>query len=216
MVKRLGSPPRILPDDDVGRDEAISVLQAGGLVALPTDTVYGLAVRLTTPGGIERLFRAKARPIDKGIALLLGRADQAGEVGIPNGGSNRLAAAFWPGPLTLVLPRNPLSNVPDVLTGGVPTIGVRLPDHQAPRTIASVVGPLPTTSANRSGGQNALDVSMVIAQLGNRVDLILDGGPTPGPMASTVVDCTGSTPVVLREGLIETARIMEAWRGGVD
>ena len=101
-----------------------------------------------------------------------------------------------------------------MLTDGVQTIGVRLPDHPSPRALAAAVGPLPTTSANLSGADNSLDANMVIAQLGSRIDLVLNGGRTAGAVASTVVDCTGPAPVVLREGVLGTTRILEALRGG--
>lgn len=216
MTRAGESGPRVVLDDAAGRAEAIAVLEAGGVVALPTDTVYGIAVKVSTPGGIERLFRVKDRPPEKGIALLLGDADQADAVGMPNSTSRRLADAFWPGPLTLVLPRRPGSNLPDVLTDGVRTIGVRVPDHPTPRALAAAVGPLPTTSANLSGAENSVDANMVIAQLGNRIDLVLNGGRTMGAVASTVVDCTGTEPVVLREGVLGTARILEALRARGD
>lgn len=201
--------PRVLMDDDRGRAAAIEVLRAGGIVALPTDTVYGIAVALTTPGGIERLFQVKGRPPEKGIALLLADAAQADAVGVSNAVSEHLAEEFWPGPLTLVLPRRPGSDLPSVLTDGVPTVGVRVPDHACPRALAAVLGPLPTTSANLSGDPDPVEVSMILP-LGDRIDLILDGGRTPGTVASTVVDCTVLPPIVLREGVLGTARIVAA------
>ena len=105
MSSTGGGEPRVLPDDAAGRAAAIEVLRAGGIVALPTDTVYGIAVALETPGGIERLFRVKERPPEKGIVLLLAEAAQAWELGARNERASRLADAFWPGPLTLVLER---------------------------------------------------------------------------------------------------------------
>ena len=208
--------PLVMADDDAGRAVAIDVLENGGVVALPTDTVYGIAVKLTTEGGIERLFHVKRRPPEKGIALLLESAEQAAAIGVPNSDSRRLAETFWPGPLTLVLARRPDVELPEVLTGGLPTVGVRVPDHACPRALAAALGPLPTTSANVSAGPESLDVDMVVAQLGNRVDLILDGGRTPGGGASTVVDCTTSPPVVLREGVLGSARIYEALRAATN
>lgn len=202
--------PRVLPDDDLGRAEAITVLAAGGIVAIPTDTVYGIAVSLATPDGIERLFHVKQRPPEKGIALLLGTAAQAETVGIAGTDSRLLAEAFWPGPLTLVLPRTPDADLPAILTDGLPTVGVRLPDHACPRALALALGPLPTTSANLSGEPDSVDVEMVIAQLGDRIDLVLDGGRTPGAIPSTVVDCTGAQSRVLREGVIGSDRIFAA------
>lgn len=178
-------------------------------MALPTDTVYGIAVALGATDGIERLFRAKERPPEKGIALLLADAAQAWELGLPTAAARRLGAAFWPGPLTLVLERAPAIELPAILTAGAATVGVRVPDHESPRALARALGPLPTTSANRSGEPDALDAATVVAQLGDRVDLILDGGHTRGAAASTVVDCTRDPVVILREGVLGAARIRE-------
>ena len=207
---RSAGQPRVLPDDEAGRAVAIDVLRAGGIVALPTDTVYGIAVALTTPGGIERLFHVKHRAPEKGIALLLADAAQARTIALLNADADLLAAAFWPGPLTLVLPRDPTVPLPEALTGGSPTVGLRFPDHPCVRAIAGAIGPLPTTSANRSGEPDALDAGTVVTQLGADVDLVLDGGPVRGSVPSTVVDCTVTPPAILREGALEGARILEA------
>ncbi len=142
---------RVVPDDAAGRDAAIEVLRSGGIVALPTDTVYGIAVALETPGGIERLFHVKHRPADKGIALLLDSAEQASTIGVMGPAATALAAGCWPGGLTLVVERRTDRAFPGSLTGGAATIGLRVPDHDAPRALARGVGPLPTTSANISG-----------------------------------------------------------------
>jgi L-threonylcarbamoyladenylate synthase len=178
-------------------------------VALPTDTVYGIAVAMDTSGGIERLFEVKRRPPDKGIVLLLDDAAQAGSIGLIGPAATALAAAFWPGGLTVVVPQRPDVAIPDVLTGGARTIGLRVPDHATPRTLAQGVGPLPTTSANVSGVPEARDAAEILEQLGEGIDLILDGGPAHGGPASTVVDCTGERAVVVREGAIPAARIAE-------
>lgn len=199
----------IVPDDTAGRDRAAVVLRSGGLVALPTDTVYGIAVDLATPGGIERLFAAKRRPPDKGVVLLLASPAQAEEVGIWGAAAEALAEAFWPGGLTVVLPQRPEVHLPQALTGGAPTIGVRLPDHPAPRALAAAVGPLPTTSANVSGRPEAPDAQAIVEQLGDAVDLVLDGGPAHGGPASTVVDCSAGAPRILRAGAIPVERIAE-------
>lgn len=198
---------RVLRDDDDGRAEAIGVLRAGGIVALPTDTVYGIAVALATPHGIERLFHVKRRPPEKAIALLLADQAQAAELGEVSPAAAALAAALWPGPLTLVLPARPDPRLPEVLGAGTASVGVRLPDHPAPRALAAAVGPLPTTSANLSGRPDPLDAATVVDELGDGVDLVLDGGRTPGSRPSTVVDLTVDPPVVLRVGLIDEARI---------
>ena len=199
---------RIVHDDEAGRAAAIDVLRSGGVVALPTDTVYGIAVALETVDGIERLFQVKQRPLDKAIALLLESATQADTIGVMNPTAEALAAACWPGGLTVVLEQRarPSIPLPEVLTAGTTTIGVRVPDHPAPRALAAAVGPLPTTSANVSGQPEARDANEIAAQLGSAIDLILDGGPSrPGP-ASTVVDCTGASRI-LRVGAIAPQRI---------
>lgn len=198
---------RVVADDVVGRTEAIRMLRDGGIVAIPTDTVYGIAVSLDTAGGIERLFHVKHRPPEKGIALLLADAEQAATLGDVTEAARRLADAFWPGPLTLVLAARPDAELPPALAGGAPTVGVRVPDHPAPRALASAVGPLPTTSANRSGEPDALDAAAVVAQLGDGVDLVLDGGRTRGAVPSTVVDLTVEPPAIRREGAIPADRI---------
>ena len=198
---------RVVSDDATGRAIAVEVLRAGGVVALPTDTVYGIGVALATPGGIERLFAAKRREPDKGIMLLLDSAAQAGAIGVMTPAATALASACWPGGLTVVVPRRPDVPLPDVLTGGAPTIGMRVPDHDAPRTLAVGVGPLPVTSANVSGLPEAADAAGILEQLGEAVDLVLDGGPAHGGPASTVVDCMGDRAVILRVGAIPVARI---------
>lgn len=201
---------RVVRDDDDGREEAVRVLRAGGIVALPTDTVYGIAVSLETPGGIEALFAAKERPPDRGVMLLLADAAQAPSIGQWPVAAATLADAFWPGGLTLVVPQRPDVPLPAALTGGAPTIGLRVPDHPAPRALAASVGPLPTTSANRSGVPEASDAAAIVDQLGHAIALVLDGGPAHGGSPSTVVDCTVDPPRILREGAIATSAIETA------
>ncbi len=204
---------RVVVDDVAGRMAAVDVLRGGGVVALPTDTVYGIAVSLATPGGIERLFQVKRRPPDKGIILLLEDAAQAAEAGIMTPAATALATACWPGGLTLVVAQRSDVPWPAVLTGGSPTIGLRVPAHDAPRALARGVGPLPTTSANLSGVPEATDAAGIVGQLGDAIDLVLDGGPAHGGAASTVVDCTGERPAILRVGAVATgdlAAILDA------
>lgn len=184
------------------------MLRAGGVVALPTDTVYGIGVALDTAGGIERLFAAKRRPPDKGIMLLLNDAAQAGEIGVMTPPAVALAEACWPGGLTVIVPQRPDVTLPPALTGGAPTIGLRAPAHDAPRTLARGVGPLPVTSANVSGLPEAGDAAAIVDQLGHTIDLVLDGGPAHGGPASTVVDCSGARPVVLRVGAVPMDRVV--------
>ena len=200
---------RIVPDDAAGRAIAVEVMRGGGIVALPTDTVYGIAVSLATPGGIERLFQAKLRPPDKGVMLLLDDAAQAPRAGLITRAAGALAAACWPGGLTVVVPQRPDVPWPAVLTGGAATIGLRVPDHDAPRTLARALGPLPTTSANVSGVPEASDAAGIMAQLGEEIDLVLDGGPARGGPASTIVDCTKDRPRILRVGAVTAATVAE-------
>jgi L-threonylcarbamoyladenylate synthase len=200
--------PRILPDGDAARAEAVDLLRAGMIVAVPTDTVYGIAADLALPDAIERLFAAKRRPPEKAVAVLLADTDQAETLGILGPAARALGERFWPGGLTLVLPVRPGAVLPRVLAAGSPTIGVRVPDHDAPRAIARAMGPLPTTSANVSGEADARDAQEIATRLGDTVALVIDGGPIHGGPASTVVDCTWDLPVIRREGAIPAELIV--------
>jgi L-threonylcarbamoyladenylate synthase len=200
---------RIVLDDADGRAAAVEALRAGGVVALPTDTVYGICVALATEGGVERLFQVKRRPPEKGIMLLLEGVEQAPRIGVMTPAAAALAEACWPGGLTVVVPQRPDVPLPGALTAGTPTIGLRVPDHPAPRALAGRVGPLPTTSANVSGLPEARDGQAILDQLGESIDLVLDGGPAHGGPASTVVDCTGEMPRILRVGAFPLARVAE-------
>lgn len=201
---------RLVADSPAARAEAIDLLRAGGIVAVPTDTVYGIAADMALPDAIERLFAAKQRPPEKAVAVLLADAEQAGELGVVTPAASALAARFWPGGLTLVLPVRPEARLPRVLAGGAPTIGVRVPDHATPRALAAVLGPLPTTSANRSGEADARDAQEILDRLGESLAMVLDGGPIRGGPASTVVDCTLEWPSILREGAIPSSQIAAA------
>jgi L-threonylcarbamoyladenylate synthase len=201
-----GGGARVVGDDDAGREEAVAALRAGGIVAIPTDTVYGISVALPTPGGVERLFEVKRRPPDKAVMVLADDIDQAAElVEVPP--AARALATLWPGGLTLVLPLRPGASLPRALTAGTSTLGVRVPNHPVPRHLARVIGPLPTTSANPSGSADARSAADVLASLGRAIDLVVDGGPSPGGVPSTVVDCTTPAVRILRAGAIPESRI---------
>jgi L-threonylcarbamoyladenylate synthase len=204
---------RVLPDGDAARAEAVALLRAGRIVAIPTDTVYGIAADLALPDAIERLFAAKRRPPEKAVAVLLADAAQAWSLGVASPAAVLLAERFWPGGLTLVLPVRPEVTLPGVLAAGTPTIGVRVPDHEAPRALASALGPLPTTSANLSGQPDARDAGDVAATLGEAIALVIDGGPIRGGPASTVVDCTTDRPAILRPGAIDPSVLAAALDG---
>ncbi len=195
---------RIVPDDAAGRATAIEALRRGELVALPTDTVYGIGVALDAKGGLERLFAAKQRPPDRAVVLLLADHHQAGDLAELSAAFHVLAAAFWPGGLTLVARQRTDVTFPRALTGGASTIGLRLAAHDSSRALAAALGPLPVTSANRSGEPAATDAAGVLASLGDATDLtvVLDGGPAKVGTPSTVVDCSVDPPRLLRPGAI--------------
>ena len=185
---------------------ALDVLRNGGLVAFPTDTVYGLAAPVHDVESIERLYIVKGRNNTKAIAVLIGSVSDLDQVTVDLKPTTRkVAEHFWPGPLTLIVPRHP--DLPDVLAP-LATIGVRIPDHPVALALLQAAGPLAVTSANLSGGENAMTARQVYQQLQGRIHLILDGGRTPGGVPSTVVDCTTPEPQILREGPISLAEIM--------
>jgi L-threonylcarbamoyladenylate synthase len=180
--------------------QAAAVLEALGTVVFPTDTVYGLAASAFSFEGIQKLFQIKDREQEKSIAVLLGSLDQLSAVtDKPSPVALALGEKHWPGALTLVIPRHP--EMPENLSP-LPTLGVRIPDHPVALELLQTVGPLAVTSANLSGMPNTTTTAEVLTQLDGRVDLILDGGKTPGGVPSTVVDMTGEEPKVLRQGPI--------------
>jgi L-threonylcarbamoyladenylate synthase len=213
----------ISQEDPKSISTAIRFLQSGGLVAFPTDTIYGLATPVMNNSGIIRLFEAKGRSTNKAIAVLIGGISQLDSVAdlLPRkfdevigrtSQSNsiriamRLAEVFWPGPLTLIFQRH--TRLPNILSPR-PTIGVRMPDHPFVLGILNEIGPLATTSANISDGPNPSTAQDVLTQLGNRIELIIDGKTTPNTIGSTVVDCTGLTPTIIRRGPISEVTLKQ-------
>jgi L-threonylcarbamoyladenylate synthase len=188
---------------------AATLLRAGELVAFPTDTVYGVGAIAWDREAVGKLYIAKLRALAKAIPILLadpGDLDQVAREVSPT--ARRLAERFWPGPLTIVVYRSP--QVPDEVTSGGDSVAVRVPDHSLARALIRAAGaPLATTSANLSGGPSPVTAHEVSAQLAGRVAMILDGGCCPGGVASTVVDLTGSSPLVLRAGPISLEEILE-------
>ena len=192
--------------DPQALQQAELLLRLGELVAFPTDTVYGLGALLANPSAIEQLYVVKGREAAKAIAVLIGdEADLMQVTGAFNDLAFRLAQRFWPGPLTLVVPAYPA--LPANLSP-LPTVGVRMPDHPVALALLRRTGPLAVTSANLSGQPSACTAEEVFAQLNGRIPLILDGGMTPGGLPSTVVDCTGSEPVILRLGPITLEQLL--------
>ena len=198
----------ILSDDPLALEQAVQALQAGGLVAFPTDTVYGLGAMLFNSQAVEQLYLVKGREAAKAIAVLVGSEEDLPQVAQELGQvAARLARRFWPGPLTLVVPAHP--RLPPNLSP-LPTVGVRMPDHPVALALLRRTGPLAVTSANLSGQPSACSAGEVYAQLSGRIPLILDGGQTPGGKPSTVVDCTGPELVILRQGPISERQLNEA------
>ena len=185
--------------------QAIEVLQRGGLVAFPTDTVYGVGSLVFDGQAVESIYAAKDRPVEKAIPVLIADAADMERVGtnIP-AVAHQLAARFWPGPLTCIIPKQP--TLPEAVSA-TDTVGVRIPDHAVARTLLRAAGPMAVTSANLSGQPSQSTAEEVLAQLGGRIDLILDGGKTPGGVPSTLVDCTAAELKILREGPISLAEI---------
>jgi L-threonylcarbamoyladenylate synthase len=191
--------------DPAALDLACALLADEQVIAAPTDTVYGVFARPDSALAIERLYQAKARPAEKAIPVLISHdAQLAALVRSPLPlAATALIARFWPGALTLILPA--LSHLPASLTAGQPTLAVRMPDHTGLRHLLERTGPLAATSANRSGGPETHSAEEVAAQLAGRVPLILADAAgvsmMPSP-ASTIVDCTGPDPIIVREGAL--------------
>lgn len=205
----------LLPLDPGWVERALRHLFRGGVVALPTDTTYGLAASLEGPAGMEKIFRLKGRPPEKALPLLLPSLSRAEGLGFRfSAGAKRLALRFWPGPLTLVLKRPP--SLPSWFAPGLPTAAVRVPGHGVALALLEATGWLAVTSANRSGGREALTASEVKAAfLGDKDLLVVDGGAAPGGRPSTVVDAAGESPRILRRGALSERELEEVWHGPI-
>ncbi len=186
---------------------AVRVLRAGGTVAFPTDTFYGLGVDALNADAVKRVFNAKGRDEKRPLPLLIGGPDDALKVArqFPEN-ARRLAEKFWPGPLTIVLPSR--QEVPGEVTAGAGGVGVRVPDHETPRLLVRMLGrPITGTSANKSGSPPHKDAASVRADIGARVDMVLPGACGPHEAPSTVVDFTGPLPRVVRVGAISLSEV---------
>ena len=174
---------------------ALEILKAGGLVAFPTDTVYGVGALVFDGKAVESIYAAKDRHIEKAIPVLIGDSGdlEKAAVNIPPS-ARKLASRFWPGPSV----------------SATSTVGVRVPDHEVARALLRAAGPMAVTSANISGEQSPVTAEEVYEQLGDRIDLIIDGGKTPGGVPSTLVDSTTSELKVLREGPVSLEDLLSA------
>ena len=199
----------ILPASSTGDIlRALKVLSAGGLVAFPTDTVYGVGALAFDGKAIESIYAAKDRPVEKAIPILISDMVELDKVStnIPEVALN-LASHFWPGPLTILVPKR--ADLPDAVSA-TPSVGVRVPDHEIARTLLRAAGPMAVTSANISGGQSTVSAEEVFEQLEGRIPLIIDGGRTPGGIPSTLVDCTTPELKILREGPLALEELLSA------
>jgi L-threonylcarbamoyladenylate synthase len=198
----------VLGPDVAGVAEAARLLAAGALVALPTETVYGLAADATAPRAVAGIYEAKGRPAFNPLIAHLPDIAAARRHGLFNAPALALARAFWPGPLTLVVPVSPASAICDLARAGLDTVGLRVPDHPLTRAVLEAVGrPLAAPSANRSGHVSATSTAHVLADLDGRIDAVLDAGASPVGVESTIIACLDGAPRLLRPGGLPRAAI---------
>ena len=201
---------RIVPESDAASgDEAVRVLRGGGLVCYPTDTVYGIGAAAGDDAAVRRLFAVKGRSLDKPLPLLLADVSDAARVAEVTPLAKALATRFWPGALTIVM-RKAVSYRSLALAGG-DSVALRVPDHELVRRIVRALGePITGTSANRSGTRAPVSAAEVEFQIGEMVELIIDGGQSRTRMESTVIDITHGKPEIVREGGVSRGEVEEA------
>ena len=194
---------------------AIKALRCGGVVAFPTDTLYGLGADYASPSAVQRVIDIKGRSSAAGLPLLL---SGVGQLPLVTGDIPKtvwpLMERFWPGPLTLIVSRS--AHVSDLVTGDRSTVAVRVPDHPVPRALAQGLGrPITGTSANLTGQPPATSAEEVRSQLGESVDLIIDGGESPLGLPSTILDVTGLVLNIIRVGAVSLSEIQQLYSGEV-
>jgi len=195
--------------------QAAALLRGGGLVAIPTETVYGLAADAADDDAVARLYAAKGRPSFNPLIVHTGDAETARGLVVPTPLFDRLADAFWPGPLTLVAERNSSAGISQLATAGLDTVAVRVPGHPVAHAVLTAFGaPLVMPSANPSGRLSPTRASDVMADLNDKIDAVIDGGSCAAGLESTVVDARGAQPVILRVGALTLSEI-EAVTGPV-
>jgi len=190
-------------------EQAITILKRGGIVVCPTDTVYGVGAAINIERAVERVYQIKGRPLGRALPILLADKSQIAEVAkVVPPLAWRLADRFFPGALTIVLFK--ADSVSDIVTGGLKTVAVRIADHPIPIAVVRGLGaPIVGTSANLSGSPSALTAEEARDQLGEWVDMIIDGGRCPGGTESTIIDLTGERPRILRKGPISLEELKE-------
>lgn len=195
----------VLAADNAAIEKAAGVIRRGGLVAMPTETVYGLAADATNGLAVASIFEAKGRPRFNPLIVHVPNLDTAHELAEFSKSAETLAQSFWPGPLTLVLRRRDSAPVSELVTAGLPTLAIRIPAHPvALALLTACATPLAAPSANRSGHVSPTTAAHVAADLKGRIDMILDAGPSNVGIESTVIDCTGEEPIILRPGGISS------------
>ena len=196
------------PDLDALRPAARALVD-GRLVAFPTETVYGLGANALDEHAVRRIFEIKQRPPTSPLIVHLADRASVGEVATEwPPPADRLAEAFWPGPLTLIVPKT--ASIPDVVTAGLGTVGVRVPAHAVARALIRLANrPVAAPSANRHTGISPTRAEHVVDDLGADVDIVVDGGPTPVGIESTVLSLTGDVPTILRPGMISREELLE-------
>jgi L-threonylcarbamoyladenylate synthase len=198
---------QILPAGEAAVAAAVRVLAEGGLVAFPTETVYGLGADATNPAAVARIYQAKGRPAFNPLIAHVGDIAAARQIARFDAAATALAESFWPGPLTLVLPKTPNCAVADLATAGLETVAIRLPAHPVARDILRAFGgPVVAPSANISGHVSPTTAAHVQSDLTGRIDLIVDGGPVAVGVESTIVGCFDE-PMLLRPGGVPRAEI---------
>ncbi len=184
-------------------DEAAGILCAGGLVAMPTETVYGLAANALDGVAVAKIFTAKGRPQFNPLIVHVAAADTAEKFVLMDDRARRVAARFWPGPLTMILPRRTDCTISDLCSAGLPTLAIRVPSHPVARALLEKAGvPLAAPSANKSGTISPTTPMHVVGSLGDAVDFVLAAGPCTVGLESTVLDLSAGKPLILRPGAI--------------
>ena len=190
-------------------DAAVRALTAGGLVAFPTDTLYGLAADPRHARAVERLFEAKRRPLNLAVPLVAADTAQVTAAGVLTPLARRLADDFWPGPLALII--EAASSLDGRLLGGGTSVAVRVPAHAVARALARAFDhPITATSANHSARPAPATARAVVDSLGSAVNIVLDAGPTPGGAPSTIVDARGTLPILVRAGIVPWDRVLQS------
>jgi L-threonylcarbamoyladenylate synthase len=205
-----GDRPHLLAADDAGVARAMAILRGGGLVSVPTETVYGLAARADSDSAVAAIYRAKGRPDFNPLIVHVASLEMARRLAHVDQRAEQLAARFWPGPLTLVLPLRENSGLAGAVTAGLPTVALRMPAHPLTARLLEELGlPLAAPSANRSGAVSPTEPAHVAASLGGRVEAVLDGGACQRGLESTIVALRAGAWQLLRPGPLGVADIAE-------